>query len=147
MCAEPKADENFEAWFNRQGFKYFNAGEFLSYFNVDRRGVRNSPPPRSMWANIVPTLRIVDSLRGLWGRPIVILSSYRSPAYNAAISGAADKSLHKQFKALDIAVSGKTPRQVFNQLLDWRNDGQFQGGLGLYSTFVHIDTRGSNATW
>ena len=137
----------FEEYFDTLGIKHFTADEFTSYFHVHRRGVTNSEPARELWGNIVPTLRIVDELRGLFGVPIVILSSYRSPAYNAAIGDAAPKSYHMRFQALDIAVAGKTPRQVFAVLDGWRDAGKFKGGLGLYSTFVHVDTRGYNATW
>jgi len=28
-----------------------------------------------------------------------------------------------------------------------REEGLFRGGLGLYKTFIHLDTRGRNATW
>lgn len=143
----PIQGENFEQWFHRQKFEHFKADEFTNYFDVTRRGVTNSTPPREMWASIVPTLRIVDALRKHLGRSITILSSYRSPAYNAAISGAATKSYHMQFKALDIAVAGHSPRAVFELLKKWRTEGRFKGGLGLYSTFVHVDTRGTNATW
>ena len=137
----------FTEYFDSLGIVHFSAEEFTSYFHVHRRGVTNSEPPREMWPNIAPTIRIIDRLRGHFGRPIVILSSYRSPAYNRAIGDAATKSYHMQFRALDIAVAGRTPRQVFDQLADWRVAGKFTGGLGLYSTFVHIDTRGYNATW
>lgn len=147
MSASPQANESFDAWFARQGFKHFKADEFTSYFHTERRGVKNSQPPRDMWMAIVPTLRIVDELRSFFGRSIVILSSYRSEAYNAPIDGAAKNSYHKKFQALDIAVSGKSPKQVFAVLSQWRSEGKFKGGLGLYSTFVHIDTRGYNATW
>ena len=141
------AHSTFSEYFATLGIKHFTAGEFTSYFHTTRRGVTNHEPPSEMWGNIVPTIRIVDQLRELWGRPIVLLSSYRSPAYNAACPGAASGSFHQKFQALDIAVSGKTPRQVFDQLADWRTAGKFKGGLGLYSTFTHIDTRGYNATW
>lgn len=137
----------FSDYFDSLGIKHFDSDEFTEYFHVTRRGATNSEPPREMWGNIVPTIRVVDELRATMGRPIVLLSSYRSPAYNRAIGDAAPKSLHMQFRALDIAVSGRTPRQVFNQLLTWRAAGRFKGGLGLYNSFVHIDTRGSNATW
>lgn len=137
----------FTEYFDTLGIKHFDASEFTEYFRVHRRGVDNSEPPRELWGNIVPTIRIVDQLREHFGKPIVLLSSYRSPAYNAAIDGAATKSYHMRFQALDIAVSGKTPRQVFNVLQDWRDDGRFKGGLGLYNTFVHVDCRGYNATW
>ncbi|GAA5124712.1 DUF882 domain-containing protein [Luteolibacter yonseiensis] len=137
----------FPEFFETLDVKHFRAEEFTEYFATRRRGVTNSTPPREIWGNITPTIRIVDALRAHFGRPIVLLSSYRSPAYNAAIGDAAPKSFHMQFKALDIAVSGKTPRQVFAVLDQWRKEGKFKGGLGLYSTFVHIDTRGNNATW
>lgn len=138
---------NFAQWFAAQNFRHFRAAEFTAYFHVTRRGVTNSEPPPQLWPNIVPTLRIVDGLRAALGVPVTILSSYRSPAYNAAIGDAAPKSQHLQFRALDIAVAGKTPRQVFDQLAAWRAAGRFTGGLGLYPSFVHIDTRWTNATW
>lgn len=146
-CINPQRGESFEEWFKRQKFKHFSASEFTNYFNVHRRGVRNSTPPRSMWKNIVPTLRIVDELRMELGRPCVILSSYRSPKYNGAISGAASKSFHMKFCALDIAFSGVSPQEVYDRLLAKRRNGDFKGGLGKYNTFVHIDTRGYNANW
>lgn len=138
---------HFKAWYDKQNIHYFAAQEFTSYFDVHRRGVSNSAPPDVLWPNILPTLRVVDALRAHFGRPIVLLSSYRSPSYNAAIDGAATKSYHKTFQALDIAVAEKSPRQVFDVLNKWRDERRFKGGLGLYRTFVHIDTRGYNATW
>lgn len=144
---EPRPNETFTEWFNRQGINYFSAREFTSYFETRRRGVTNSAPPREMWKLILPTLRIVDELRDANGKSIVILSSYRSPAYNAAISGAATKSYHMRFQALDIAMAGHSPADVFALLDAMRERGKFSGGLGLYNSFVHIDTRGSNATW
>jgi len=137
----------FEEWFELLGVKHFTAAEFTDYFKVRRRGVTNSAPMPEMWQQIVPTLRVVDQLREHFGKPITLLSSYRSPAYNAAIDGAAAKSFHMRFQALDISVEGKTPKQVFAVLKKWRDAGKFRGGLGLYRTFVHIDTRGSDATW
>ena len=139
--------QTFADFFATLGIKNFTASEFTSYFHVHRRGVTNSEPPREMWGNIVKTIRIVDQLRDHFGKPVVLLSSYRSPAYNRAIGDAAPKSYHMQFMALDIAVAGKSPRQVFDQLADWRVSGKFTGGIGLYNSFVHIDTRGYDATW
>lgn len=138
---------DFFTWYNRQGIRHFTSGEFISYFQVHRRGVTNSAPSKAIWANILPTLRIVDDLRDHYRQPITLLSSYRSPAYNAAIGDAAPKSQHLQFRALDISVATKVPEEVFQKLRQWRDAGKFAGGLGLYRSFVHIDTRGSNATW
>lgn len=137
---------NFSDWFDNLGVRHFDADEFTDYFARVRDGVKNSTPPREMWGNIVQTIRIVDDLRAHLKRPVVLLSSYRSPAYNRAVGGAR-ASQHLRFNALDIAVSGRSPEAVFSVLEQWRDAGKFRGGLGLYPTFVHIDTRGSNATW
>lgn len=138
----------FTDWFNAQGFRHFGAHEFTRYFGAVRKGVKNSPPPKKLWKNLVPTLRIVDDLRESFGKPCTILSSYRSPDYNRRIGGAA-LSQHLQFNALDIAISGVSAKRVYERLLQWRSEGRFKGGIGYYpsSGFVHIDTRGRNATW
>lgn len=136
----------FTKWFKRQHFKNFSSQEFTSYFEVVRRGVANSYPPKGLWQNIIPTLRVLDDLRDHFGKPVVLLSSYRNDAYNKRCGGA-KYSQHKYFTALDFAVVGHSPREVYTLLLKWRREGRFVGGLGLYNTFVHIDTRGHNATW
>ena len=139
---------SFSDWFASQGFRNFGAAEFTNYFARERKGVKNSLPPRSMWKNIVPALHIVDELRDSFGKSCTILSSYRSPGYNKAVGGASS-SQHLEFTALDITFDGISPQRVYDRLLEWRKAGKFTGGLGLYpsSGFVHIDTRGRNATW
>lgn len=138
----------FTKWFNAQGFRHFGAREFTRYFEAERRGVTNSTPPKKLWKNLVPTLRVVDELRASFGKPCRILSSYRSPAYNRRVGGVA-LSQHLQFNALDIAIKGVSAKRVYERLLQWRQEGRFTGGIGYYpsSGFVHIDTRGRNATW
>jgi uncharacterized protein YcbK (DUF882 family) len=142
------ATETFSEWFAAQKFRHFGAREFTSYFTRERKGISNSTPPKRLWKNIVPTLRIVDELRESFGKPCRILSSYRSPDYNRAVGGA-PLSQHKEFTALDITFDGVSPQRVYDRLLEWRKAGKFTGGLGFYpsSEFVHIDTRGRNATW
>ena len=138
----------FRTWYEAQGIRHFTAGEFLRYFERGRKGVTNSIPPETMWSRILPALRVVDALREHYGKSCTLLSSYRSDDYNAAVGGA-KYSQHKEFRALDIRIKGVSARHVYNRLLKWRREGRFVGGLGLYtsSRFVHIDTRGRNATW
>jgi len=139
---------DFAAWFAAQRFRNFEAREFTGYFAAVRKGVRNHTPPRSLWPNIVPALRVADDLRDSFGEPCIILSSYRAPDYNRAVGGA-PASLHMQFKALDLCLPLVGARQAYRRLVEWRRAGRFTGGLGLYpsSGFVHLDTRGTNATW
>ena len=76
-----------------------------------------------------------------------INSSYRSPVYNCSIGGALN-SMHKIGGAVDIGVKKITPsalQKIISQLI---TDGKIpQGGVGLYSSFVHYDIRGSKARW
>jgi uncharacterized protein YcbK (DUF882 family) len=143
---QPKDRERFEDYIDRQGFKNFTGYELSRYFYRWRGNVQNAYPPRALWESFLPTLRIIDELRDALDAPIRITSSYRSPAYNKAVGGA-PLSFHKRFVAADIQVSGYTPHEVWKVLKEWRDKGKFKGGLGLYSTFVHIDTRGVNKDW
>lgn len=138
----------FTDWFDKQRFRHFQAYEFTRYFEAVRRGVRNGVPPRSLWPNLVEVLRVADDLRESFGRPCLILSSYRSADFNRAVGGA-PMSHHLAFRALDLRISGVPSARVYQRLLDWRREGRFSGGLGLYPSarFVHLDTRGTNANW
>lgn len=107
----------------------------------------NTRPPRDMWDNIARTVQILDKLRELLSASIAISSAYRSPAYNKKIAGAA-ASQHTRFNALDFSVrSVSSPADWAAVLRQMRADGLFRGGIGVYNTFVHVDTRGTNIDW
>lgn len=106
----------------------------------------NSFPPEELWPNIVEAARLIDALRGSLNVPIRILSAYRNEAYNHAIGGVGD-SMHKAFRACDIAAEGVAPSRVADALLQMRKAGRFSGGIGRYATFTHVDTRGVDADW
>lgn len=122
----------------------FSADEILYLGAQHEQNGLNSLPPVEFLERIVKTCYAIQVARQAYGGPIYIISGYRSPAYNSAIGGAS-KSLHMRFNALDCGVS--YPGLLFRILMQMRDAGQFQGGLGLYPTFVHVDTRGENATW
>lgn len=131
-----------EAWGVRFGF----GDEIAAYSTRTHSGVRNSMPPRELWPNILPTIRLAEELREHFG-PTRILSAYRSPAYNAVIDGSAKDSQHVRFTALDLVCVAGTPREWAAFLRSRRSAGAFKGGIGTYRTFVHVDTRGHNADW
>lgn len=132
--------------------KHFDPSEVISQADRTRSTpqgrVKNSIPPEELWDNMVRTLWIVDLVRTKAGKPISITSAFRNEAYNRACGGAKN-SQHKQNCALDLIPHGFPPLALFNHLRALRDAGAFRGGLGLYSRrgFVHIDTRGRNATW
>jgi len=145
-------EQRFCKYIDSQGLRYFTGKEMLPYFKrkkYNKQGkciAENSLPPTAMWKCIVDALVVVDQLRHVIGKPITISSSYRNEAYNRACGGV-KYSQHKVFRALDIQCSRSRPKTVFKALQKLRSEGKFKGGLGLYRTFVHIDTRGRNATW
>lgn len=79
----------------------------------------------------------------LGGTPILILSGYRTPAYNSRLEGAALKSQHVEGRAIDICHPQIEPRAVFAAVMAAQRRGELPllGGVGLYRTFVHLDVR------
>ena len=93
-----------------------------------------------------PTILALEKFRLQVGAPMRISSAYRNEAYNSCINGASN-SLHKKFNASDFSAPSMGARDLAKALRLFRDDGEFKGGIGVYNTFVHIDTRGNNAGW
>jgi len=112
-----------------------------------RGGVKNTLPPRKTWKKIGATLKIIDLLADEMGVPVkAIVSAYRSPRYNRAVGGKSH-SYHMSNLAIDIQFHGASPWRVASVARFLRKKGKYSGGVGRYSTFVHVDTRGYNADW
>lgn len=142
----PGDAEKYAAFLAAIGLRSIPVKTILAPHYKIRGSVRNSLPPTFLWNHIVPTLRVADEISRELGERIRIYSAYRSKAYNAACPGAVKFSYHLQNRALDIAFSSK-PAAVAAVARKLRDAGRFRGGIGLYSNFVHIDTRGHNADW
>lgn len=126
--------------------RHFTADEILVYGERWRGSTQNSLPTSNLLQNIIEPLWVLDHVREITGKPIKLLSSYRSPEYNEAVGGAS-KSLHMQNKALDFRSERVSARKLYNIVMKLRDAGMFKGGVGLYDNFVHIDTRGRNTQW
>lgn len=90
-----------------------------------------------------------ETIRSLIGHQSLMVSAAfaPSPAYNAAINGALS-SQHVRFNALDIQSTAASPRELAAELRRMRDQERlFSGDIGLYNSFVHVDTRGHNTTW
>jgi uncharacterized protein YcbK (DUF882 family) len=136
--------EEFQEELNKRKIKHFSADEIFFKGASDAKLKLNTEPPKELWSNMWKTIEIADKAREKFGKPLKIASAYRSPKYNKAIGGA-PKSHHVNFNALDLRTTA--PKTLHKILKDMRAKGMFKGGLGLYKTFVHLDTRGNNADW
>lgn len=86
----------------------------------------------------------LQALRDLIKLPIIINSATRCPKHNKSVGGVPN-SQHVLGRAADIRVEGMSPSVVARkaeQVEVFRN-----GGIGVYSTFVHVDVRGHKARW
>jgi uncharacterized protein YcbK (DUF882 family) len=87
--------------------------------------------------------KIHEDIREYFGVPVTINSACRCKNHNMAVGGS-QTSQHLLGKAGDTVVNGVTPLRIY-QYLDVRYPDAL--GLGLYDTFVHIDSRKRKARW
>ena len=85
-------------------------------------------------------LEMLEAVRELFG-PVTITSGCRCKARNSEINGS-KASQHLVGRAADIVVGGTAPWIV----AEFCDEMGFDG-VGTYSTFVHIDSRGHKARW
>lgn len=83
----------------------------------------------------------LQDIRNHFGSAVHITSGYRSPSYNAVVGGSKN-SYHTKGMAVDIKVTGVSPIEVarYAEKLGLK-------GIGLYNTFVHLDTRTTKYFW
>jgi uncharacterized protein YcbK (DUF882 family) len=102
---------------------------------------------------------VLEPLRRLWGAPIIVVSGYRSPAYNEGLrlvsderarregrtaGGVAQHSQHLTASAADVrpVELGAVPR--FTSLVEEMIQGAqlpALGGFGRYPGWLHLDIR------
>ena len=84
---------------------------------------------------------ILQKIRDHFGKPVYLNSAYRCAKHNAAVGGSSG-SYHTKGMAADIRVEGEDPKEVAKFA---ESIGVL--GIGLYSNFVHVDTRKSKFFW
>ena len=86
---------------------------------------------------------LLEQIREAAGGAVTINSAYRSPAHNAAVGGVRS-SQHLYGRAADVVVEGASPLLV-GQIAEYYLDRR--GGIGVYQTFTHVDTRAIRSRW
>lgn len=104
--------------------------------------------PSKYYPNVQKVMNMLEKLRSALGSDMIkINSGYRTAGYNAKVGGA-KSSLHLTANAADIVAykNGKkiAPATVYAKANTIVGNA---GGVGKYSTFTHIDCRGTKSRW
>lgn len=138
---------SYASYINSLKLKNISAQDVMKAHAKERGGVWNRLPPKKWWTRMGYTLRVVDRISTAMNVPVDdIVSAYRCPSYNARCQGAKKGSYHQANVALDVKFA-TSARNVTHAARTLRDRGLFKGGVGSYSSFTHIDTRGTNVNW
>lgn len=88
-------------------------------------------------------LETLQKIRNHFGTSVTITSAYRTPSHNKVVGGTTF-SQHCYGRAADIKVKGVSPKKVAKYADEILKN---RGGIGVYSTFTHIDVRSTKARW
>lgn len=88
-------------------------------------------------------VNVLQKIRTHFGKSVTITSAYRTPTKNKAVGGQT-YSQHLYGRAADIKVKGVSPKKVAAYAETLLKN---KGGIGIYSTFTHIDTRATKSRW
>ena len=86
-------------------------------------------------------VQYLQQIRDHFGKP-VYLTAYRCPTHNARTPNAAPNSYHCYGQAADFHIDGVAPAEIAKYA-----ESIGVKGIGLYDTFVHIDTRKVKSFW
>ncbi len=102
--------------------------------------------PEFVKKNVIELAENLQVLRDEVGR-LDLTNAYRCKEHNADVGGAVN-SQHVKGKAADIKSSTIEPWDMATTVDDLMKSEKFKlGGIGIYNTFTHVDTRGSRARW
>ena len=102
--------------------------------------------PEFVKKNVINLAENLQIIRNVVGR-LDLTNAYRCRPHNLDV-GSNDSSQHPLGKAADIKskkLSVKELSKIIEGLI--KSEEIDQGGLGLYNTFTHYDTRGIRARW
>lgn len=126
--------------------KYFSYSEFFKSDVAEKHQVNNIPDDAQL-SQVLGNIKalvsnVLDPLRAMIGRPIIITSGYRSQRVNELVGGSIF-SQHMSGKAADIHVQGYTPEQmdmVYRTIQMYYDFDQLI--LYPYKNIIHISWNG-----
>jgi hypothetical protein len=96
--------------------EHFSLEELTSSETAERNGWDNTPNASEI-ANLIRLAGMLEQVRSLIGKPIMINSAFRSKQVNDGV-GSRDSSQHRVGCAADIRVPGMNPDQVCRAIIE-----------------------------
>jgi zinc D-Ala-D-Ala carboxypeptidase len=112
----------------------FSLEELTHSETAKRLGLDNTPS-ENVKANLTRLARLLEDIRRVLGRPIMVNSAYRSQEVNKAI-GSKPTSQHCIGCAADIRVPGLTPDNIVKEIL--KTNLEYDQLIREFDSWVHI---------
>lgn len=112
----------------------FTLKELTHSETAERLGLDNTPDEK-VKANLVRLARMLEEVRRILGRPIMVNSAYRSLKVNTAI-GSRSTSQHVLGCAADIRVPGLTPDDIVKAII--KTNIEYDQLIREFDSWVHI---------
>ena len=103
--------------------------------------------PDSVLMEVKKLANQLQIIRDFIQQPIYINSGYRCKEHNAKIGGVKN-SKHILGQAADMRVDNVSPEDLYEAIENLiKFNHIFEGGLGVYQTFVHYDIKLTRSRW
>jgi uncharacterized protein YcbK (DUF882 family) len=114
--------------------EHFTLEELTRSEVAERKGLDNTPNASEI-ANLTRLAALLEEVRSLLNKPIMLNSGFRSKAVNDSV-GSKDSSQHRIGCAADIRVPGMTPKQVVEAII--ASDIGYDQIIEEFSSWTHI---------
>lgn len=121
--------------------EHFTLEELTVSELAERKGLDNTPNATEI-TNLMRTALLLEQVRELLKKPIMINSAFRSKAVNDAV-GSKDSSQHRIGCAADIRVPGMTPKQVVEAII--ASDIPYDQVIREFDSWTHISVTNTTA--
>ena len=113
---------------------HFTLEELTHSEVAERKNLDNTPNALEV-SNLVRLAALLEEVRSLLNKPIMLNSGFRSKPVNDSV-GSKDSSQHRIGCAADIRVPGMTPRQVVEAVI--ASDIGYDQIIEEFSSWTHI---------
>jgi zinc D-Ala-D-Ala carboxypeptidase len=114
--------------------KHFTLQE-LTHSDIAQRHSLDNTPDKKIIPNLIRVAELLEDVRALFNKPIIVNSGYRSVAVNALL-GSKPTSQHCIGCAADIRIEGLTPDEIVKKIV--KSDIQYDQVIREFDSWVHI---------